>query len=137
MTNPYLAQIVAQNIPVLCWMADPKGALQWCNQAWYDYTGQSPDQAKGWGWREVQEPTAMAEVVARFTAHVAKGQPFRMVERLKGMDSVFRPFLARVRPVLRHGEVQHWFGSSTEISDMLCDDPDLRAELASLDARRC
>src|SRR6202022_2435126 len=34
---------LANSLPQLAWMADPKGSRYWYNQRWYDYTGASPE----------------------------------------------------------------------------------------------
>jgi hypothetical protein len=35
---------------VLAWLAAPDGAAMYDIQRWLDYTGLSPEQARGWGW---------------------------------------------------------------------------------------
>ncbi len=40
---------LANTIPQLAWMSDPEGYIHWYNDRWYDYTGLSPQEMKGWG----------------------------------------------------------------------------------------
>src|SRR4051812_11182975 len=42
---------LANSIPQLAWMANPDGSIFWYNQRWYDFTGTTFDDVKGWGWK--------------------------------------------------------------------------------------
>jgi PAS domain S-box-containing protein len=44
---------LAENIPTLCWIADSQGYIVWYNRRWYEYTGVTPSDMEGWGWRTV------------------------------------------------------------------------------------
>ena len=132
MSSTTFADFVADNIPVLCWMANADGGIHWYNQAWYDYTGTTPEQVDGWGWRDVHDPGILPKVLIRWTAALAAKKPFQMVFPLRGVDGVYRPFLTRVRPTLRDGRVVSWFGSNTDVSDLMEEDSALKAELDSL-----
>ena len=109
---------LANAIPQLCWMANADGWIFWYNQRWYEYTGTTPEQMEGWGWQSVHDPEALPEVLERWKASIATGEPFDMVFPLRGADGVFRPFLTRVMPVRdRDGKVGRWFGTNTDISE--------------------
>ena len=90
---------LANAIPQLCWMANADGWIFWYNQRWYEYTGTTPEEMEGWGWQSVHDPSVLPEVLARWKASIATGEPFDMVFPLRGADGVFRPFLTRVMPV--------------------------------------
>ena len=47
---------VADLVPDLLFNTDPSGRLQWCNQRWFTYTGQTVEQAQGFGWVETIAP---------------------------------------------------------------------------------
>ena len=109
---------LANAIPQLCWTAKADGWIDWYNERWYRYTGTTPRQMEGWGWQSVHDPAALPEVLERWQASIASGQPFDMVFPLRGADGVFRPFLTRVMPVLdRDGNVARWFGTNTDITE--------------------
>jgi PAS domain S-box-containing protein len=109
---------LANAIPQLCWMANADGWIFWYNQLWYEYTGTTPEQVEGWGWQSVHDPEALPEVLVRWKASIATGEPFDMVFPLRGADGVFRPFLTRVKPVRdQSGRINRWFGTSTDITE--------------------
>jgi PAS domain S-box-containing protein len=113
-----LLRSVVDNVPELAWTARPDGYIDFYNQRWFEYTGTTPEQMEGWGWRSVHEPTRVDAVVERWAQSLATGMPFEMEFRLKGADGVFRWFLTRVRPLRdADGKITRWFGTNTNIDD--------------------
>ncbi|WP_375182528.1 PAS domain-containing protein [Sphingomonas adhaesiva] len=72
---------LADNIPTLCWIADGDGYITWYNRRWYDYTGTTPEQMKGWGWQSVHDPEVLPAVMERWTAAIGTGKAFEIVRR--------------------------------------------------------
>jgi PAS domain S-box-containing protein len=111
---------LANAIPQLCWMANADGWIFWYNQRWYQYTGTTPEQMEGWGWKSVHDPDVLPGVMGRWTASIDTGQPFDMVFPLRGADGLFRKFLTRVIPIKSpDGKVVRWFGTNTDITDIV------------------
>ena len=44
-------RVIANAIPQLVWIAKPDGSRYWYNERWYSYTGTTPEQMEGLGWR--------------------------------------------------------------------------------------
>jgi PAS domain S-box-containing protein len=108
---------LAENIPALCWIADPSGYISWYNPQWYKYTGTTPAAMEGWGWQSVHDPRNLAGVLEQWSESIASAQPFEMVFPIKGGDGVFRPFLTRITPAFDlEGNLTNWFGVNTDIS---------------------
>ena len=109
---------LAETIPQLAWYANADGYITWYNKRWYDYTGTSAEQMRGWGWQSVHDPAVLPDVLKRWKRSIASGQPFSMVFPLRGADGVFRPFLTKVMPLANdQGCVVQWFGTNTDISE--------------------
>jgi len=110
---------LAEAIPQLCWMARGDGHIFWYNRRWYTYTGTTPEQMEGWGWQSLHDPQALPQVLERWKASIATGEPLDMVFPLLGADGVFRPFLTRVTPIKdAEGRVVRWFGTNTDITEL-------------------
>lgn len=108
---------LAETIPNLAWKAHADGHIFWYNRRWYEYTGTTLEETAGWGWQKVHDPTVLPQVLERWNASLAKGEPFEMVFPLKGADGTFRSFLTRIEPVKdKEGRVVRWFGSNTDIT---------------------
>ena len=111
-------RLLADTIPQLVWMADATGSVYWFNQQTYQYTGKTFEELEGWGWVSVYDPVKLPEVVNRWKATIASGEPFDGVLPILGSDGIYREFLTRVNPVKDHdGQVIRWFGTSTDISE--------------------
>jgi PAS domain S-box-containing protein len=120
---------LANSIPQLAWMAQADGAVVWFNQRWYDYTGTSPEQMVGWGWRAVHDPAVLPNVLARWQASIDTGAPFEMEFPVRGADGEFRWFLTRVNAVRDlSGKVVRWFGTNTDVDQVKRAEQALREE---------
>jgi PAS domain S-box-containing protein len=109
---------LANAIPQLCGMASADGSFFWYNQRWYEYTGTTFEQVKGWGWQSAVDPEVLPEVRERWRHSIATGEPFDMVLSLRSAEGVIRPFLTRAVPVRsRNGEVSRWLATKTDISE--------------------
>ena len=108
---------LAEALPTLCWMAYGDGHIFWYNSRWYEYTGTTPDQMEGWGWKSVHDPEVLPTVMERWTASIRTGDNFEMVFPLRGVDGSFRPFLTRVVAIRdESGHIVRWFGTNTDIT---------------------
>ncbi|WP_348261897.1 PAS domain S-box protein [Telmatobacter sp. DSM 110680] len=107
---------LADAIPQLVWMADPEGNILWYNKRWYEYTGTTFDEMKGWGWKRLHDPEFLPQVIERWNLSLTTGEPLEMKFPLRRADGVFRLFLTRVLPVRNSdGKVTRWFGTNTDI----------------------
>lgn len=110
-------RILANSIPQLAWMADGRGLIFWYNDRWYDYTGTTLDQMKGWGWTSVHHPDHVERVRSRIQESWDSGQRWEDTFPLRGRDGEYRWFLSRAMPLLdRDGKVWRWFGTNTDIT---------------------
>lgn len=133
--NPELAEAefvaLADNLPVLCWMAYADGHIFWYNRGWYEYTGTSPETQEGWGWESVHDPRYLHLVLDRWKTSIATGAPFEMTFPLKGADGHFRPFLTRIVPRRdEHGVIRRWYGTNVDISAQVAAEDALRTSEA-------
>jgi PAS domain S-box-containing protein len=108
--------VLAESLPVICWTADASGSIDWYNHRWYEFTGQSPEEAAGWGWQAAHHPDDFLEVMRRWPHSIATGEPFEMEYRLRRFDGVFQWFLTRIEPLLDgSGKIERWYGSNVNI----------------------
>jgi PAS domain S-box-containing protein len=111
-------QTMANGIQQLAWMAEADGSIFWYNQRWYEYTGTTLEEARGWTWDKIIDPAFLPKVLDRWREAIATGTPFDMEIPLRGADGRFRMFLSRAMPVRNsEGHVVRWLGTNTDISD--------------------
>jgi PAS domain S-box-containing protein len=113
-------RLIADCMPMLCWIARGDGYIYWYNRRWHDYCGSTPQAMEGWGWQDVHDPAQLPDVMERWTRSIETGEPFEMVFPLRGADGVFRRFLTRIVPVTgSDGKVVRWLGINAEVESQL------------------
>lgn len=109
---------LADNIAQLAWMAEADGYLTWYNKRWFDYTGTTFEEMKGWGWQKVHHPNHVARVTEKFQRAVAAGEDWEDTFPLRGKDGLFRWFLSRAIPIRDEtGAIVRWFGTNTDVTE--------------------
>jgi PAS domain S-box-containing protein len=110
---------LAEALPQLAWMADATGLRDWYNQRWYDYTGATVDEARGWGWQKFHHPDHVRRVAEGIQRSLNQGDPWEDTFPLRGKDGRYRWFLSRATPIRdADGNVVRWFGTSTDIHQL-------------------
>ncbi|HEX8966540.1 MAG TPA: PAS domain S-box protein [Chloroflexota bacterium] len=109
---------LADNIAQFAWMADASGFIFWYNQRWYEYTGTTIDEMRGWGWTAVHHPDHVDRVVARLKHSWETGEPWEDTFPLRGRNGQYRWFLSRALPIRdERGRIVRWFGTNTDITE--------------------
>ena len=109
---------LANSISQLAWMADGNGYIFWYNDRWYDYTGTTLEEMKGWGWQKVHHPDEVERVVERIKVAFATGEPWEDTFPLRSKTGEYRWFLSRALPIFdADGKVTRWFGTNTDITE--------------------
>jgi len=107
---------LAESVPVIVLRTDPTGWINWYNHRWYEYTGQTHEEAAGWGWQTAHHPVDFQRVIEEWPRALATGEPIEIEFRLRRYDGVYRWHLARVEPVRDDkGRIRSWYGSVIDI----------------------
>ena len=109
---------LANLVPSLLWSNDESGSTTWHNQQWYDYTGQTPEEAADYGWLDTIHPEDRDQSRQNFQNAVDAGEPLRQEHRIRRYDGEYRWFLVRARPLEDdEGNVLRWFGAATDVHE--------------------
>ena len=109
-------QVFAEGLPQMAWAADATGWIDWYNGRWYEYTGQTPQEAAGWGWQRAFHPDDFPRVMQAWPRSIATGQRFDVECRIRARDGTFRWFLERAEPLRdANGAILGWYGTVTDI----------------------
>ncbi|MFN6462356.1 MAG: PAS domain S-box protein [Nostoc sp. DedVER02] len=116
---------LAEAMPQMVWLADETGAVNYFNQRWYDYTGQSQAEAMGLGKAAAIHPDERDRTLQEWGEAIATGKLFEIEYRVRHYQGLYSWFLARGVPIQNlAGEITGWVGTITDIDDFK------RAELA-------
>jgi formate hydrogenlyase transcriptional activator len=111
-------QAVIDTVPSFLWTSLPDGSKEYLNKRWYEYTGLTLEQGKGWGWKVVVHPDDLDRLIREWLALVEARNPGELETRIRRYDGEYRWFLIRVVPQLdTEGNLVRWFGSNTDIED--------------------
>ena len=111
---------LANGIPQMCWIADSSGRRLWYNQRWFEFSGQTPDQAAGYGWRERHHPEHIDRVLSGMRDAFTRNAMWEDTFPLLRHDGEYRWFLARAMPMAgEDGRVHRWFGTNTDVTELL------------------
>src|SRR5258706_15551678 len=64
---------VIDAIPAIAWSSQPDGSVEFFNRRWRDYTGLSPEESYGWGWKTAVHGEDLAELLKAWGARDVQG----------------------------------------------------------------
>jgi PAS domain S-box-containing protein len=109
---------VIDTIPALAWSSHSDGSVDFVNQRWTGYTGLSPEESYGWGWKTAIHPDDLPALAERWEAISDVNTARECEVRLRRSDGVFRWFSLR-RELLRDESraLVRWYGTAADIED--------------------
>ena len=99
---------IAQAPSSLIWMSGQDGTLQWCNDVWLRFTGQSVHEVANNDWRQSIHPDDRAPTIRRYTEGFAQRQSFQLEFRLRNERGNYHRMLCNCAP--RHDAQGHFLG---------------------------
>ena len=111
-------QLLVDSAPSLIHTSRPDGHLDFFNQTWLRYVGQSLKDLEGWKWTEFIHPEDVDGIVERWRASLANGEPFLYEARVLRADGEYR-WMLHHKVAIRDGsgQIVKWYGSSIDIED--------------------
>ncbi len=111
-------RLLANSLPQLIWIADPKGNLNYFNKSMMEYSGLSLDQIKNGGWLQIVHPDDRTKNIKIWEDSIATGEDFMIEHRFRRFDGTYRWQLSRAKAQRDdRGKIQMWVGSSADIQD--------------------
>ncbi len=110
---------LANAMPQICWVSNADGSVAWYNDRWYEYTGIPHGEIRPGQWEATIHPELLPPIVERWKTSLIDCQGLEMELLIRGLDERYRWFLVRTIPVLDdEGEIERWFGTSTDIDEL-------------------
>jgi len=130
-TKAAAAQVrkILDTIPTFASCNHPDGSNEFLNQRWHDYTGLSPEEARGRGWRVAVHPEDLQKVLDTFRALRVSGESREIEHRLRRHDGAYRWFLFRIEPLRDElGNIVRWYATNTDIENLKRTEEKLRQD---------
>ncbi|GHA80007.1 PAS domain S-box protein [Cognatilysobacter bugurensis] len=109
---------LADNAPVMIWMARANGQCEYINRQWLDFTGQDPESALGLGWLDAVHPDDVARTGRVFLDANARQAPFSDEYWLRRHDGVYRWCVDTASPRFgANGEYLGYIGTVVDITE--------------------
>lgn len=77
-------------VPAIIWITRPDGYCTFLNKNWYDHTGQTKQEAEGFGWLNATHPDDKEEAGRAFLEANKNQEYFSVAYRLKNKDGEYR-----------------------------------------------
>lgn len=107
-------------VPVIIWITEPDLYCSYLNKNWYDYTGQTQEEAEGFGWLNAVHPDdyEMAEKTFK-EANLAR-KPLEMLYRLRNFKGDYRWVIDNANPRFSNeGEYQGLVGTVVDVHEQI------------------
>lgn len=85
----YLRRLT-DTVPAIIWITAPDGSCTYLNQHWYEFTGQTLEEAEGFGWLNATHPDDKEEAARVFIQANEQQKPFSLLYRLRTRNGEYR-----------------------------------------------
>jgi PAS domain S-box-containing protein len=112
---------LTESLPQLVWTCRADGWCDFLGTQWVTYTGIPAEEQLGFAWLDrVIHPDDHERTHAHWMGALAGAHPYDIEYRIRRHDGVYRWFKTRGTPLKdSYGRVTHWFGTSTDIEDVV------------------
>jgi PAS domain S-box-containing protein len=114
-------RVLTQAMPALVWTAEPDGRVDYSNNSWLMYTGQTFEETLGWGWLHAVHPGDHPRLTEVWSNCLNTGEPCEIGYRIRrASDDEWRWHLVRSLPWRdSSGRILKWLGTATDIHDQV------------------
>lgn len=112
-------RFLAESVPAIVWTARTDGTIDYLNSRWSHYTSVPVEQSLREGWAQLLWPEERETILQEFSHCIQTGTELEIESRLLNVSTgQYRWFLHRAYPLRdEQGQIQRWFGTTTDIDD--------------------
>ena len=112
-------RLMADNAPVLIWLADTANRGTFFNRPWLQFTGGTLDEQLGTGWIRAIHPDDRETAATTCQQHFDRRESFSMEFRMRRHDGAYRWVLDHGTPLVDGaGAFQGYIGACVDITDV-------------------
>jgi PAS domain S-box-containing protein len=125
-----------ESLPQLFWTCRVDGPCDYLSKQWVEFTGIPEAEQLGYRWLEQLHPDDKDRTVSEWMEKVKTGNSFDIEFRIRRNDGVYHWFKTRAVPIQdAEGNIIKWFGSNTDINDILTAEKALREAYDTMERR--
>src|SRR5580658_7947748 len=79
-------QTVIDTVPSILWTSFPDGSKEYLNKRWYEYTGLTQEQGKGWDWKVAVHPDDLNRLLRELLTLVDARKAGELETRVRRYD---------------------------------------------------
>ncbi|KAA9357376.1 PAS domain-containing sensor histidine kinase [Larkinella humicola] len=122
----YFRQLI-ETMPAILWITEPDGYCSYLNKQWYDHTGQSDQEAEGFGWLNMTHPDDQEEAGRLFIEANEKQVAFTALYRLRNTSGDYRWAIDSGSPRFNaDGRYEGMIGTVVDVHDQKLAEESLR-----------
>ncbi|KAI8626713.1 hypothetical protein F5Y19DRAFT_478198 [Xylariaceae sp. FL1651] len=114
-------KLMCDTMPQMVWTTTPDGLHDFFNNRWYDFTGLSPEDSLGLGWKNPFHPDDMPVTLRKWKRSLETGEPYFTEYRCLSQEGEWRWMLGRALPLRdkETGKIEKWFGTCTDVHETI------------------
>jgi PAS domain S-box-containing protein len=109
-------RMMADTAPVMMWLSDESGAVNFVNRSWLVFSGRDAKDLSGWKWLELVGEEARQEVQSAYGRALERREMFSLECPLRRADGEYRWVLLNGAP--RHAESGRFVGMTGTCTDI-------------------
>jgi PAS domain S-box-containing protein len=110
--------LIVDNIPGLVALLSATGGVEVVNRQLMEYFGQTLEELRGWGTNDTVHPDDLPHVAEVFGRSIVSGDPYRIRQRFRRADGVYRWFENSGFPLRDPaGSIRRWCVLLTDVDD--------------------
>jgi PAS domain S-box-containing protein len=111
-------RIMADRSPVIMWVTDREGGLQFANRTYREFFGVTLEQMRGSKWEPLIHPDDVSGYVIAFSAALREQRPFVARARMRRADGEWRWVASQAEPrSSSSGEFLGYVGASVDVTE--------------------
>src|SRR6202158_4345238 len=116
--NEQSLRLIVDSIPGFVSIMNAAGEVELQNRQVLEYTGKTAEEMKNWDTGDAIHPDDLPRVIDAWRRAIETGEPIDLEHRSRGVDGVYRWFLARGRPQRdAEGRIIRWYNLVTDIDE--------------------
>jgi PAS domain S-box-containing protein len=135
--NEQRYRMLVEATTAIVWDTPASGAFTVEQPSWSEFTGQSFEELRDWGWLNAIHPDDRSHTQKIWSEAVANRNIYEVEHRLRAKDNAYHNMMVRAVPILdAAGAIRQWIGIHTDITEQKRAEERIAAQASLLNKTR-